>query len=66
MSEQATTDADFNAWCDQVDAYGRERGCDFDYTHHTGRECWRDAFEDGVTPRDALDEEFSCAAADVE
>ncbi len=54
-------DQDFDDWCDQIDALGRVRGCDFDYTRRTDRECWREMFEDGLTPSDALDEEFSCA-----
>ena len=59
--ETTIDDQDFDDWCDQIDALGRVRGCDFDYTRRTDRECWREMFEDGLTPSDALDEEFSCA-----
>jgi len=52
----------FNAWCDEVDRIANERGYgDKQVTVSTGRECWRDAFNDGVSPEEALDEQESYA-----
>lgn len=32
------------------------------YIGQTGEECWRDMFDDGLTPAEAADEEASAAA----
>ena len=64
MSQKRTeyTEEEFNAWCDELDKIAREEfEFECDCTISTGRECWRDAFEDGETPRDALLEDLSYA-----
>lgn len=62
MTGPKTTDDKFNAWCDEVDRIAREE-FDFecDCTISSGRDCWRDTFDRGEPPRDALLEVLSYA-----
>lgn len=34
-----------------------------EYIRQTGEECWREMFDDGMTPEDAADEEAYAAAS---
>ncbi len=50
----------FDQWCDEIDRICRdELEFDHDYTKGTGRECWRQGFDDGETPRQALESDMS-------
>lgn len=52
--------SEFDRWCDDVDRIFMEK-CDIDFslTKDTGREHWRDMFDDGTSPEDAVWEEMS-------
>lgn len=55
-------DAEFNAWCDEIDTLARE---DYDFqcdiTKDTGRDCWYDYYTEGYTPQEAFEEDMSNA-----
>lgn len=51
----------FEQFLAEINRLGREDGCDFDYVEQTGRECWADAFADGVSPTEAWATEKSYA-----
>lgn len=45
----------FNEWCDEVDALMIiEFGLKPSHTIETGRDCWIEAYVDGMTPEDAV------------
>lgn len=51
----------FNEWLASVDVLADAEGARCSdgrsYTEMTGRECWREAYDDGVTPQAAWSEE---------
>lgn len=47
----------FEEWCDKFDADMRRFGVEGSYTDITGKETWREYFEDGDTPEDAASNE---------
>lgn len=50
----------FAAWCRKVDRLFREQhDCVGSMTTQTGRDCWIDAYRDGLSPEDAVDTEVS-------
>ena len=44
-------------------ALGMDAGEGADYIENTGDDCWREMFDDGLSPTDAADEEAYAAAA---
>lgn len=53
------TQLSFTAWCDEVDRLCLEISGIEKYTEMTGRDCWKECYEDGETPDSALHEEMS-------
>ena len=52
---QAMTEAiDLPTWCARLDAIAHQRGYQPDLTKTTGAECWREYFDEGATPAEAL------------
>jgi len=50
----------FDRWCDEVDAYFvKVADWPRSYTHDTGRDCWREWFDEGLSSKDAALEEIS-------
>jgi hypothetical protein len=53
----------FEDWLAAVDALADENGGSFpSYTQMTGVECWREAYDDGLTPDEAWSEEMWAGA----
>lgn len=52
-------DMDFAEWCDELNRLSKEVGWMGDLIEQTGEDCWREYYEDGVSPKDALNEEIS-------
>lgn len=64
MAKELTGNVDgFEAWCDEVDriAHHERSYTDEKITVVTGREHWRDFFDGGFLPEEALDENESYA-----
>jgi hypothetical protein len=53
---------DFEAWLAAVDVLANAAGGTGSYTQQTGIECWRDSYEDDLTPEDAWWEEVWAGA----
>lgn len=55
---------DFDAWMKDLTArLGETFGMDgAEYVRQTGVECWREMYDDGMSPEDAVSEEVSAAA----
>lgn len=55
---------DWDEWLKQLAVeLGKDFGCDgADYIRQTGEECWREMFDDGLSPSEAADEEVRAAA----
>ena len=57
----------FEEWLAAIDALSDAEGARSEdgrsYTEMTGRDCWRDAFDDGLSPQDAWSEEKLAGAA---
>ncbi len=51
----------FWLWRLRLDYWGVRLGCRFRMTKSTGVECWYDYFEDGLSPKHALEEDWSYA-----
>lgn len=51
----------FTEWLAEIDALAKADGVSFTtgqtFTQMTGPECWLDAFDDGMTPREAWEQE---------
>jgi hypothetical protein len=54
----------FDLWIDKLDQLALADGAGY-VTFMTGEECWLDAYNDGMTPEEAWQEELSCGYADV-
>lgn len=55
----------FELWLAELDALAAAEGCDTPYTQQTGPECWRESYDDGMTPAEAWAEEKYYGAQDV-
>lgn len=51
----------FDEWLAELDARGGDRYGAGKVSENTGAECWRGYFDDGYSPQDALDEDWSYA-----
>jgi hypothetical protein len=56
----------FRTWLSEVDALAAAEGCEKSYTRQTGPECWREAYDGGMSPAEAWAEEKYCGAYDAE
>lgn len=52
----------FEDWCDALDRIAASEGYGANLTKLTGRDAWRDYFDDGCSPEGALREDESCDA----
>ena len=53
------TSHNFNQWCDEIDILLiNQHDMIHHYTVGTGRDCWIEAFTDGLSPQDAVDGEI--------
>ena len=53
---------DYDHWLEALDKYARTKGFQGRPIYEqTGREAWRSFYDDGYTPEDALDEDWSNA-----
>jgi hypothetical protein len=51
----------FNQWLKQLDRVAKEYGYEESMIKQTGTECWRDYFNDGLTPIEAFIEDLTNA-----
>jgi hypothetical protein len=51
----------FEEWLVELDSAAIALGYEGSITSHTGHECWRTSFDDGITPAEALAEDWSYA-----
>jgi hypothetical protein len=54
----------FDEWISALDEYHREIGSpygDGNLSEITGKKSWRDYFADGYSPREALNQDLTCA-----
>jgi hypothetical protein len=57
------TNVDFEDWIVALDQEFQKIGWGYErYMQQTGSECWREMFDDGLTPSEAVSEELSAAA----
>ena len=50
----------FDEWCQRVDEFMKDiAAIDYSVTDETGREHWREAFEDGTSPERACADEIA-------
>jgi hypothetical protein len=52
----------FDQFLDAIDVLAKGDGIEGSYVEQTGHECWRDSFDDDMTPDEAWAEERSAAA----
>jgi hypothetical protein len=55
----ASAQPTFEQWLSLLDKEAQSRGVEGSLTNDTGADCWRDYFDDGYTPAEALDEDWS-------
>jgi hypothetical protein len=59
--------AGFEVWLKELDIIATMNGVlGASYTQATGKECWVDMYEDGLTAYEAWQEELSAASHDVD
>lgn len=52
----------FDEWLTALAVEFERIGWGISYVERTGAECWREMYDDGLTPVDAVSEEMSAAA----